>query len=371
MFANCHDESIRWLRMILCSIAAAMLMETTSCATATAAEEIPLPPMTDPSYDTTGVVYDGLPTFGAPLWTSYALTDALFWGRDNQAVNRPLVVAVGSDAPVISAQDLQFPFSEGVRAFYGQRQPCECGWELGYFGVYGQSATEYANSADPAFLQMPPDIGSQLSADAENATVKYSSVINSAEANVFSTTHEWRESAQGWLTVDWLAGFRYVGVEEQASIEVDSCSTCVGPNVVNVPYSVRTRNNMFGAQIGNRSRLTWQRWALEGWAKAGLLGNSQEQLQSSLIDYRGFEQRGATSSWGTGVGFIGDINMSAIYRLTDVWGIRAGYNLIWIDGLALAPNQFDFTVNSNSGTNLVSGGGIFMQGANLGLEARW
>lgn len=63
--------------------------------------------------------------------------------------------------------------------------------------------------------------------------------------------------------------------------------------------------------------------------------------------------------------------MSVIYRLTDVWGIRAGYNLIWIDGLALAPNQFDFSDTSVSGSNLVSGGGIFMNGANLGLEARW
>jgi hypothetical protein len=369
MFAECHDECLRWLRMVLCTIAAAALLETTSCATASAADEIILPSMTDTTYDTTNVALDGVPTFGAPLWTTYALTDALFWGRDNQAVNRPLVITAGDNTPVISARDLQFPFSEGVRAFYGQRQPCDCGWELGYFGVYGQSATQFASYTPPSgFLQMPPDIGSNLTADGETATVKYRSVINSAEANVFSTSHEWRDYAEGWLTVDWLAGFRYVGVEEQATIDMNCC---VGPDVVNVPYSVRTRNNMFGAQIGNRSRLTWERWALEGWAKAGLLGNSQEQLQSALIDYKGTLQRGATSSWGSGVGFIGDINMSAIYRLTDVWGIRAGYNLIWIDGLALAPNQFDFTVNSNSGTNLVSGGGIFMQGANLGLEARW
>ena len=71
------------------------------------------------------------------------------------------------------------------------------------------------------------------------------------------------------------------------------------------------------------------------------------------------------------MGFIGDVNLSAIYRLTEVWGIRAGYNLIWIDGLALAPNQFDFTNTETSGTLLASGGGIFMHGANLGLEARW
>jgi hypothetical protein len=71
------------------------------------------------------------------------------------------------------------------------------------------------------------------------------------------------------------------------------------------------------------------------------------------------------------VSFVGDINLSAIYRLTEVWGIRAGYNLFWFTGAALAPDQFDFANTTTAGTGLVSGGGLFMHGANLGLEARW
>jgi hypothetical protein len=71
------------------------------------------------------------------------------------------------------------------------------------------------------------------------------------------------------------------------------------------------------------------------------------------------------------VGFVGDLTMSAIYRINRVWGIRAGYSLLWLDGLALAPDQFDFTTNANSGTQLVNSSGIFYHGANLGLEARW
>ena len=360
------DESLGRIRTLAFSAAAALLVGTASCATARADEPLKLPTMTDASVETTDVVYDGMPTFGPPLWTTYALTDALFWGRDNQAGNRPLVVGVNEGTPLITGQSMQFPWSEGVRAFYGQRQPCECGWEIGYFGVYGQSASAVALASPQDFVQMPQPIGSQLTADGQTAVVKYNSVVNSAEANVFSTTHEWRNRAGAWLTDDWLVGFRYVGVEEQASIQMTCC-----PDEFLVPYSVRTRNNMFGAQVGRRMRYTWQSWALEGWAKAGLLGNSQQQLQAPLIDYTGFQQRPAISTWGTGVGFIGDINLSAVYRLTDIWGVRVGYNLIWIDGLALAPNQFDFSNNSDSGRNLVSGGGIFMNGANLGLEARW
>jgi hypothetical protein len=350
---------------------AALVVETASCATAARAQEpAALPPLPQfaPDIEVTEVDWSG-PTFPAPTWTSYALTDALFWGRDNQATNQPLIVSQESGQTLISAQDLQFPFSAGVRAFYGQRAPDRGGWELGYFGVYGQSATQFLAVPSPDFIQTPESLGSLLTADGEAVTLKYNSVINSAEANLFSTSTEWREPTGSWRTVDWLIGFRYVGVEEQAAILMDCC--VADGSVTTVPYNVSTRNNLFGAQIGNRTRWTWENWAFEGWAKAGLFGNAQKQIQAPLYDYTGFQLREGLSSTGGQAAFVGDINTSVVYRLTEVWGIRAGYNLIWIDGLALAPNQFDFTTDDGSGSRLAQGGGIFMHGANLGLEARW
>lgn len=334
------------------------------------AAEMQPPRFIDPEIDVTNVSL-GEAFNPRPDWTSYALTDALYWGRDNQATNRPLVTLVdGPVAPALMAHDLQFPMSAGVRAFYGQRAPDQGGWELGYFGVFGQSATQTVGATAQDFLQFPGDLGPIMTSEGELATVKYSSIINSAEFNLFSTSTEWRDPSASWLTVDWLVGFRYVGVEEQSSIAIDCCAD--GGDAIPIGYGVATRNNLFGAQIGNRSRWTWANWAFEGWAKAGVFGNAQEQIQQPLVDYLGEPVRPGLSRSGGVVSFVGDINTSIVYRLTDVWGIRAGYNLIWIDGLALAPNQYDFTnVPGTSGTNLVSGGGIFMHGANLGLEARW
>jgi len=350
-----------------------LLLETTSCEIFARAQElrpaeveVPALMSQEPAYETTDFAFRDMPQLAEPLWTNYALTEALFWGRDNQSASQPLVVAVGSNTPLISAQDLQFPVAAGVRAFYGERNPNECGWEIGYFGVYGMSASKFASTTPPQFMQMPDPIGTSLTTDGQSATVKYNSMINSGEANVFRTSNYWRDHTESWLTVDWLAGFRYVGVEEQASINMVCCN-----GTRTVPYSVRTRNNMFGGQIGSRARWTWDRWALEGWAKAGVLGNAQKQIQDPLIDDTGFQQRGALSATGTDLGFIGDINLSAIYRLTDVWGIRVGYNTVWIDGLALAPNQLAFANTTTAGTGLNSGDGIFLSGANLGLEARW
>ena len=350
-------------------LAAAALLHAPSPRFASAQGLEPVPTQ-EPAYDVTFVAAGGALPVAEPLWTTYALTDALFWGRDNQSVNRPLVTTVGDNATLISAGEPQFAVAPGVRAFYGRRNPDECGWEIGYFGIYGATATSSVTSFDP-FLQMPEPIGTDLTSNGERATVKYNTVINSAEANAFLTRQEWRDHSQSWLTVDWLAGFRYVGVEDAASINMDSCRADDPELRTNVAYSVRTRNNMFGGQVGVRPRWTWERWAIEGWAKAGLLGNYQEQIQDPLVDYTGFQQRPGLSATGTETAFIGDINLSVIYRLTDVWGIRAGYNTVWINGLALAPNQFSFANTDVAGTALASSGGIFLSGANLGIEARW
>jgi hypothetical protein len=335
------------------------------------AQDVVLPPPAEPAMEIPSATARAFRGIGPaePLWTSYALAEALFWQRDNQAANRPLAVTVGDGATVLETNDLQFPVAAGVRTFYGQRSPEDGGWELGYFGLYGQTATNTQGTIPPNFVQLPDPLGGNLTEDGEFLTGKYSSVLNSAEVNLFATDSDWIDDPAGWATVDWLAGFRYVGVEEDASLITDCC--LMDGQYTAVPYRARTRNNMFGGQLGVRGRRAWDRWAVEGWAKAAVMGVAQEQIQDPLIDYTGFQQRPALSRSGGEVGFVGDLTMSAVYRITDVWGIRAGYSLLWLDGLALAPDQFDFATDAAAGTQLVNSSGIFYHGANLGLEARW
>ena len=335
------------------------------------AQDVPLPPAVEPAIEIPSATAGAFRGIGPaePLWTSYALAEALFWQRDNQASNRPLAVTVGDGATVLETNDLRFPVAAGVRTFYGQRSPEDGGWEVGYFGVYGQTATNIQGTIPPNFIQLPDPVGGLLTEDGEFVTAKYSSLLNSAEVNLFATDSDWITDPAGWLTVDWLAGFRYVGVEEDAVLAVDCCR--MDGQFLTVPYRARTRNNMFGGQLGVRGRRAWERWAVEGWAKAALMGVAQEQIQDPLIDYTGFQQRPALSRSGGEVGFVGDLTMSAVSRITEVWGIRAGYSLLWLDGLALAPDQFDFSTDTGAGTRLVNSSGIFYHGANLGLEARW
>ncbi|MFM8893328.1 MAG: hypothetical protein ACKOTB_17235, partial [Planctomycetia bacterium] len=146
-----------------------------SAASAAPAEDpsVTPPVFGEASFEPTPVDFRELVNVEEPLWTDYALADALFWGRDNQAANLPLIVSSSTGVPLVSAADPQFAVAPGVRAFYGQRDPCLCGWEIGYFGVYGMTASRFAAATPPAFLEFPGAIGSVLTADGRNATIKY------------------------------------------------------------------------------------------------------------------------------------------------------------------------------------------------------
>lgn len=304
----------------------------------------------------------------APQWNRYGYAEALIMGRDNQSFNRPLLVDDLGTTSLLTSQNLQFPFGGGVRAFYGE-VGCDCrGWEVGYFGLYNQVASAtMTEAAAGSKLYLPDALGFKLDpSGADEATFTYASTINNVEANVFHHFLRWNPYREAWLEVDWLTGFRYVNVDESANLGLICCGGTEAPF-----YRVATRNNMFGGQVGGRARWNWQRWAIECWGKAAILGNAQQQIQNPLVSATGDLLRDARSSSGVTPGMVADINVSTIYRLTDVWGIRAGYNMIWLGGVALAPNQFDFTDTGASGTLRQPNGSIFLMGANLGLEARW
>jgi hypothetical protein len=309
---------------------------------------------------------------------SYAVFDALFLQRDNVSIARPLVLDASGGPAAISTGDLRFSVQPGMRLFYGHVGEESAGWEVGYLGVWGMFAD--ANAANAGTLQAPDPLGTPdgVLNGADFARATYSSSLNSAEANLFFRSCDGgynRRAGEPWRrcdnycqgTLDWLVGFRWAGLDESAALAF-SPSGNPGAGL----YALNTTTNLAGVQLGSRGRMTWDRWAFEGWAKVALAGSAMSQSQSpiynSIIE---FEERPGQSSREGGVGFIGDMNFTAVYRLTDTWGLRMGYNLIWLSGVALAPNQFDFSSPPAGGTQLHGGSSVFLSGANLGLEARW
>jgi hypothetical protein len=300
--------------------------------------------------------------------------------REPRFARQAIVVDPNTDTTFVSTSDLDFDFDSGLRATIGMRICGGRALEFTYFGLSEGNADAVATSTDPnAFLIFPDNFFGNVFVDPVAVGVRYSSSLNSFELNLPCCCGCCDRCNNGCgdpcgcgevrcRSFEWFTGFRYVNVDEELNI---SAQRIVAGGLEEGSYDIRTTNRLYGLQIGMRERRTRGRFGWEATGKAGIFGNDAREVQT-VTDFPNFQIRPTVSSRGGQVAFIGDTNLSALYRLTDVWNLKAGYNLIWIEGLALAPDQLDFDfASSTGGSRLHSGGGMFLHGVNVGVEARW
>ena len=312
-----------------------------------------------------------------PSWKHYAIFDLLFLQRNNNSLNQPLALDQNTNDVLLSTSGMQSTTAAGVRILYGKYGPNNVGWEIGYLGVYGMFGSQQVTGAEN--LRAPGDLGNGINSnfnDAELMRSTYSSTLNMAEANLFfyeccgdrnpSSESAWNQRYH-CTCIDWIGGLRWAGLNENAALQSNCCDLSESSE-----YRVRTSSNLFGGQIGLRARKEYQRWAFEGWLKTGLAGVCLSQTQDEIINTMtpGVLLRDGASSNATGLGTFSDMNITAIYKLNQRWGLRAGYNMLWLTGVALAPSQWNFST-PEAVTAINNDGGLFLYGANLGVEARW
>lgn len=311
----------------------------------------------------------------------YVVFDVLFLDRDNATNNQPILVdgtaGLNPGGTVFTTRSMVPTTAPGVMLFVGRHGGNTTGWEMGYWGVYGWYGD--ARASTNRSLAIPGDIGHAVPGwdSASNVRATWSSSLNVVELNLLASEFtSGLEPCSRWpqrrcrheTEVDWIGGLFWAGLDEQAALQVAPFA-----GEPSTSYRVATSSNLFGGQLGVRGRRTWDRFSLEGYLKAGLggawLSQSAPPITSSLAP--GVDYRPGRSAQDTGMGFLSSMNMSMAYRFSDVWGLRLGYNVAWLSGVALAPNQWDFTDTQASGTGVRGAGGLFLHGANLGLEARW
>lgn len=335
-----------------------------------------------------------LPFCCTPCPRFYGEVEALFMKQDPQFARQPIVVDYFTNNAFLSTSDLNFDFDPALRATVGMRL-CGCrALEFSYFGLFHGNASASTGTPGPgAYLIFPNNLSGNVFVGMDSAQANYTSWVHSFEMNLVcccgccDECHEEcgcdkrrEECGCGKVgdacgcglvrcrSLEWFAGFRYIDLGEELDI---AAQKTVSGAVEDGTYNIHTTNNLFGAQAGARWRQTWGRFGWEATGKAGIFGNAAQETQS-VTDFPNFALRPTVSSSGNEVAFVGELNLSALYRLTNVWNLKAGYNVMWIDGLALAPDQLDFNfATSPSGNQLQNGGAMFLQGVNVGVEARW
>ena len=326
----------------------------------------------------------------SPCPRVYGYAEAMFLERGNSSFDQPVLVQREIGTPVatfLSTPDLQFDYEPAARVVLGFR--LHDGWALegGYFDLWEADATAYVAPGVP--LTLPDGLGEPPAANVWSSLsrtwVDYSSDLQSAELNLvyccggcgtcgadkngYAASGHFGVNSHS-QTFEWLVGFRYLDLSEEFRIYGEKD---VGdpPGIESGVYDIRTGNELYGGQLGARFRCWGQRLGFEATGKLGVFGNDADQEQY-VTDYPdSFPLRPTTTATGGQVAFLGDLNLTAIYRLNEIWSLRAGYNLIWISGVALAPDQLDFSGELPAGNQISSSGGVFLHGVSCGLEARW
>jgi hypothetical protein len=187
----------------------------------------------------------------------------------------------------------------------------------------------------------------------------YASHFQSAEANVL------------WAAGDirWLAGFRYVELNETFNMRVFN-GEINGPDPAPSDYTINTSNHLYGGQFGVRWIGGAGAWGWQTDLKGGVLANAAFEHQVLLDRASTVLRRDATAT-GCNLAGLGELNLSLTYQISPRWTILLGYNVLYLEGLALGPEQVDFSLAAPGGTTLHNDAGILVHGANAGLLLLW
>jgi hypothetical protein len=286
----------------------------------------------------------------------YFSAEGLVLTRDNQANNQ--VIAFNGLTPALSVGDFDdFDWKGGPSFVFGYRPTPMDLWELSYFGLQDWNETLSLGS-DLSAISLPPTLGSLIGGpfDAiDILNVTYSSEIHDAEVNYF-----WHPDRK-WL--NWMVGFRYFQLDEQFNIsafEVEDLGV----------YNTRAVNNLYGGQLGCRAHFCTERCSFSLTGKAGAFGNSVQMQQQ--IGPEGFPIIRDTNVSQGYWAFVGQVGCSVTYNFARHWYVMGGYDALWLEGVALAPDQLDFSVlDPEAGTRINHNGSLFLHGAHAGIGFQW
>lgn len=143
-----------------------------------------------------------------------------------------------------------------------------------------------------------------------------------------------------------------------------------GPDQLQMLNSATTDNTLNGVQFSMEALLVESQWfLLDATLKAGAFQNqidaSLTELYSATANDDSVYGRAFNDS-ASEVAFVGQIGLGTTFRLSHFARLRAGWEVLFVSGVALAPDQ---TANLQAGTfNVNNDGDMVANGGHIGLE---
>jgi hypothetical protein len=291
-----------------------------------------------------------------PRWTFTAEGIALQRSNTRSQVlftDRNSTVAL----PPVDAKDLNFPVGFGPQVSVTHHGACGWDVEVAYFQVDGFDV----RTDVPGFLSlMVTDSNGSGFFVTDQAPqppyARYRSALYSGEVNL-------KRCWTDWLTL--LAGFRIVELDERYHAEGTGARTPVFDT-----FDVNTFNRLYGFQLGADA----EAYNMGGplliniLCRAGVYGNFASQI-SHRVD-TGFTDD-LLAADRSQAAFLGEAGVVATYALTKHLAFRASWQVAWLEGVALAPEQIGANNFSNLTAHADTAGGVFYYGGGMGLEYRF
>jgi hypothetical protein len=195
-----------------------------------------------------------------------------------------------------------------------------------------------------------------------------------ADRLVLQPNGRWVRQCQPGCYVGYMVGLRSMFIDDgfamqgRGTLEIDGEDEPIADD-----YSIETNNRMIGFQLGGDVTFRHCRWSWGGKFRAAPFVNLADQESRIATDrvvgdevvrihrFREAEDEVAAVAIELGVG--------ADYRLRPHCVARIGYDLMWVPGVALAPDQIDFDLNAWSDLN--TGATLFYHGLTMSLNFAW
>lgn len=154
--------------------------------------------------------------------------------------------------------------------------------------------------------------------------------------------------------------------------ETSNASTL--PDILSMQSFARTSNDLNGMQAVFEQRLMyWHGWRIFGVLKAGAYHNSARGSVVDTYTGRDPDPTGDTSTYGrtlsdseSTVSFVGTAGLNTTLPIGPNWSLTGGYEVMFVTGVALAPDQAS---GISGGTyNINADGDVMIHGGRIGLQ---
>jgi hypothetical protein len=151
------------------------------------------------------------------------------------------------------------------------------------------------------------------------------------------------------------------------------------PDTLQMLHDARTSNSLNGAQvILSEQFMYWKGWTIDGIAKAGAYHNQVKASVSETYIGTDPDPGGDSSTYGrtftdtkSQLAFAGSVGLQSNFPLSDHWSFVSGYEMTYIYGVALSPEQYAGVTGATFVTrtfNADTHGEIIAHGGNAGLQ---